>query len=188
MSPEARYEFLMADACSTYGLSVEPKTSKWYWRTVGTLLTVLSFGNLDFMGKFNTTFGNRIGVTPNWDRLTVGQKYVTLLHEVEHMKQYKTAGMGNIWLGFIICSVGYLLVPFPIGIAYVRARMEMGGYAQTIRAIIQLYGVDAAKRQKWFILSQFYGINYFFMWPFKKYMENWFDKTLARIVVEEGTK
>jgi hypothetical protein len=64
--------------------------------------------------------------------------------------------------------------------------MEMGGYAQSIRAIIQLRGVNAARANKERIVSQFTSVNYLFMWPFKDYMNSWFDDTVERIAAEEG--
>lgn len=184
-TPEERYKALLETANTQYGLVVEDKTTRWYWRWIGKLLTLLSLGNLDFMGSFNTTLGNRVGTVPGWESQSAGYKYYTLLHEVEHMRQYKAAGFGNLWLGFVISGFAYIFLPFPVGVAYVRARMEMGGYAQSIRAVVQLAGPTAAASMKPLIVNHFMGIDYFFMWPFRQYMNTWFDNTLAAIVAEE---
>jgi len=184
--PTELYDDLVKDATEKYGLVIEKKTTKWYWRVAGFLVTLLTFGKVDFMNHFYSTFGNRVGVTPSWDNIYTGAKYEMLLHEVEHMKQYKAAGFGNIWLGFFVAGFGYLFLPLPIGLSWVRAKMEMGGYAQSIRAIIQVYGVNAARADKVRIVHHFTSINYLFMWPFKKYMNKWVDDTIERIAAEEG--
>lgn len=186
MTPMERYNSLVAEATEKYGLVLENKADRWYWIFLGKILTVATFGKVDFMNSFFSTLFNRIGVTPAWATMSYGAKYEILLHEVEHIKQYKQAGLGNIWLGQVIAGIGYLLLPLPIGLAWVRTKMEMAGYAQSIRAIIQLYGVNAARADKERIVSQFTSINYFYMWPFKSYIENWFDDTVERIAAEEG--
>lgn len=186
MTPMQRYDSLVAEATEKYGLVLENKSDRWYWVFLGKLLHVATFGKVDFMNSFFSTLFNRIGVTPSWTNMTYGEKYEILLHEVEHIKQYKRAGFGNIWLGQIIAGIGYLLLPLPIGLALVRTKMEMDGYAQSLRAIIQLYGVNAARADKERIVRQFTSINYFYMFPFKGYMEDWFDDTVERIAAEEG--
>jgi hypothetical protein len=180
------YEELLLSAGNEFGLVIEPKTSKWYWRVAGYVLTVLTFGNLDFANRFFTTFGNRIGVTPSWDSMAVEERYIMLLHEVEHMKQYKKAGFGNVWLGFVIAGIGYLLLPLPIGLAWIRTRMEMAAYTQTVRAIIRVYGVNTARNEKTRVVSYFTSWSYLFMWPFKRYLESWYDDMLERVAAEEG--
>lgn len=186
MTPQERYDALYRNAVSAYGLVLEKKADKWYWKAVGALLGAISFGKIDFMNSFFTTFANRIGVSPSWDEMTVEEKYVMLLHETEHMRQYTVAGFGSIWLGFVLSGIGYLLLPFPVGLAYVRAYMEMQGYAQTIRGTVQMYGKATAEAQKDFIVRQFTSWNYLFMWPFPDYMNRWYENTLARILKEEG--
>jgi hypothetical protein len=186
MTAKERYDSLVAHATETYGLVLEPKAYRWYWVALGKLMSIITLGKVDFMNSFFTTIFNRIGVTPSWESLSYEDKYEVLLHEVEHMKQYTWAGFGNIWLGQVIAGFGYLLFPLPIGLAWIRARMEMGGYAQSIRAIIQLRGVNAARANKERIVSQFTSVNYLFMWPFKDYMNSWFDDTVERIAAEEG--
>lgn len=186
MDPTERYTRLLLAARKEYDLSIERKENHWYWRFLGKLMTIITFGRVDFMNDFFTTIGNRIGVAPSWDMLSTAERYEVLLHEVEHMKQYKRAGLGNIWVGLVIAGFAYLFLPFPIGLAWCRAKMEMGGYAQSIRAYIQLYGVPAALLEKQRIVNQFTSVNYLFMWPFRGYMERWYDETVKRIAKEEG--
>ena len=180
------YEELMQVATQEYGVVIEHKVDKWYWRAIGKLLHVITFGNVDFMNSFFTTFGNRIGTAVPWDALSSAEKYEVLLHELEHIKQYRSAGFGNVWVGFVLVSFAYLFLPLPIGLAWCRAKIEMGGYAQTIRALVRLYGARVAMSEKARIVEQFTSANYLFMWPFKRYMDKWYDSTLRKILEEEG--
>jgi hypothetical protein len=179
---------LLKDATEKYGLIIEKKADKWYWRTLGVLVSLLTFGKVDFMHRFFSTIVNRIGVPPRWDTMPPEAKYEILLHEVEHMKQYTAVGFGNIWIGTIIAGIGYLFLPLPVGFAWVRAKMEMGGYAQSIRAKIQVYGLAEAIAAKPGIIAHFTSIDYLFMWPFKRHLSRWYDETVARIAIEEGAQ
>lgn len=173
-------------AAEKYGIVIEHKAEKWYWRVIGKLLHLITFGNVDFMNSFFTTFGNHIGTAVPWDTLSYAERYEVLLHELEHVKQYKKAGLGNVWVGFVLVGFAYLFLPLPIGLAWCRAKIEMEGYAQSIRALVRLYGVRVARSQKGRIVEQFTSINYLFMWPFRGYMDAWFDSTLRNIAEEEG--
>lgn len=185
-SAEDLYSELLAAASKEYGLVIENKADRWYWRLAGYFLTVITFGNLDFANRFFSTFGNRIGVTPSWEGLHAKERYIVLLHEVEHMKQYKAAGFGSVWLGFVIAGIGYLLLPLPIGVAWIRTKMEMAAYTQTVRALIRVYGVNVARSEKARIVGHFTSWSYLFMWPFKRYVEAWYDDMLERVAAEEG--
>jgi hypothetical protein len=63
--------------------------------------------------------------------------------------------------------------------------MEWEAYEQSIRAIIQLEGVDAARGAKSWFISQFTSANYLFMWPFPKTVGKWYDDAVTRIAAEE---
>lgn len=167
------------------GVVIEPKTSKWYWKALAGILTALSFGNVDFSHGVTTTIGNRIGTPSDWDTWPAASKYEALLHEATHVNQYKKFGFGNAWIGIWPVGFAYLFLPFPVGIAYCRAIIERQAYAQSLRAIVQLRGVDEAVAAKSFFVKQFTDINYFWMWPFKSQVEKWMDDDLARIIAEE---
>jgi hypothetical protein len=171
------------------GIIIEPKASRWYWKVLAFLLTVISFGQIKFMDTSVTTLVNRIGTPSTWDPNDVENSYEVLLHESTHVRQYKKYGFGNIWFGAVVVGFAYLLLPFPVGIAYCRARIEWEAYEQSIRAIIQTYGVDAVKEpdMKAFFVSQFTSAAYLWMWPFPGQVSKWYDAAVARIAFEEGT-
>jgi hypothetical protein len=186
MTSTERYNMLLKDLLDD-GVVIEAKASKWYWKALAGLLFVISFGKIRFMETSVTTIGNRIGVPAGWD--TWGDdagRYEVLLHEAVHIRQYKRFGFGNVWVGVVPVGLAYLFLPFPVGIAYCRARLEWEGYEESIRAIIQLEGVTAAMDDKSFFVSQFTSANYLYMWPFKSQVEKWFDEAVRRIAIEEG--
>lgn len=180
------YTYLLISAHRRYGLRIEPKSSEWYWKVLGTLLSIITFGRSKFMTDFHTTLGNRVGVTPTWASYSDEQKYVTLLHELEHVKQFKSAGFGNVWLGVILGGFAYLFLPFPVGLAWFRMRWEKAAYEQTIRATMRTQGLEAALSLREHIVSQFMSVNYLWMWPFRNHLHRWFSDATYRIAKEEG--
>lgn len=185
MTSTERYNMLLKDLLDD-GVVIETKASKWYWRALAGLLFVVSFGKIRFMETSVTTIGNRIGTPSDWESWADFTKYEVLLHEAVHIRQYKRYGFGKVWLGIIPVGFAYLFLPFPVGIAYCRARLEWEGYEASIRAILQVGGLTAALESKYFIVSQFTSANYLYMWPFKSQVEKWFDEAVRRIAIEEG--
>lgn len=185
MDPTERYNMVLKSLLDE-GVTIEPKASKWYWRALSSVLFVLTFGKSRFMESATTTIGNVIGTPTMWDKYADAEKYETLLHEAVHIRQYKKFGLGNAWVGIIPVGFAYLFLPFPVGIAYCRAKLEQEGYEESIRAIIQTAGLTAALESKTFFVSQFTSANYLWMWPFKTNVEKWFDDAVRRIAVEEG--
>lgn len=185
MTPSERYNILLKDLLDE-GITIEPKASKWYWKAIASILLVISFGQIKFMESSTTTIGNVIGTPSSWESFPDASKYETLLHETRHIRQYKKFGLGNAWVGIIPVGFAYLFLPFPVGIAYCRAKLEQEGYEESIRAIIQLSGLTAALESKTFFVSQFTSANYLWMWPFKSNVEKWFDAAVRRIAIEEG--
>lgn len=171
-----------------YGLVIEPKESKWYWRVMGKIISALSFGKIDFMNNFFSTFGNKIGTTPSWDVYWIGSKYEIVLHEMEHLRQKKKFGLGSVWLGTFIMGFAYLFLPLPIGLAWCRAELEKQAFAESIRARIQTSGLDHAMSLKSVVVKSFTGVDYFFMWPFKNHISKWFDETVKKVLEEERVK
>lgn len=171
------------------GVTVEVKDKQWYWRAINVLLLIVSFGQMKtFMTDYHTTLGARIGVTPAFASRSAAEQYATLLHELQHIKQYRRYGFGNIWVGAVLCMIPYLFLPLPIGLAFCRAQMEKEAYRESIRAWVQCYGPEQAAHAKDHIVKQFTGVNYLFMWPFKSHMEKWYDDALEQIVAEESAR
>lgn len=185
MTAKERYNVLLKQLLES-GVTVEPKASKWYWKAMHYILLCISFGNINFLHSSVTTVGNRIGTFVGWSEMSYAVKYEILLHEAVHVAQYKRYGFGNPWLGLVPVGFAYLFLPFPVGIAWFRAKLEQEAYEESIRAIIQLAGVEAARYYKRSVVRQFNSVNYLWMWPFKRRVEKWYDSALARVMEDEG--
>jgi hypothetical protein len=80
-------------------------------------------------------------------------------------------------------AVLYVLLPLPMGLAYFRARFEKEAYAETIRAAAEVWGVQyprSAEHRK-YVIDQFMGPSYGWMWPFRRGLERWYDQILATL-------
>jgi hypothetical protein len=80
-------------------------------------------------------------------------------------------------------AVLYLLVPLPMGVAYFRARFEQEAYAESIRAAAEVWGAAYPRRPEYraYIVAQFLGPSYGWMWPFRRALERWYDRVLATL-------
>lgn len=84
--------------------------------------------NREFMTRFATTIGNRVYIPRSW----LGRDLRRLLvHEVGgHVRQCRACGLGiHPWVGFPIYMLLYMLVFFPLGLAWPRYRFELGADA-----------------------------------------------------------
>lgn len=177
----------LTDKLRAEGITIEPKANgRWYWQALGTLLTIVSFGQVDFWKSTTTTIGSFIGTPAAWNDYPYAVKYEILLHEAVHIRQYKKYGFGNAWIGLCVAGFAYLFLPFPVGIAWCRAKMEQAAYEESLRAIVRLQGADAAWRTKDYFVSQFTTVGYLWMWPFKSQVDSWFVAALTRIIEEEN--
>lgn len=143
-------------------------------------LVALTFGGMKhYLNGYQTTIGWTVYVTPDWDERDPRERYVTMRHELVHLRQfrrYTPLGMGLL----------YLLVPFPLGLAYFRARFEQEAYEETIRAAAEVYGIDyvCTPRFRERIVSQFLGASYGWMWPFSQNINAWYDRAVAKVQAE----
>jgi len=148
----------------------------WYW--------------FPFKGDYGVTLLNTIGLPDSWSTMSPASKVAMLLHEAQHVRQQLKLGRGNIYLGFLIQMVLYLFVPFPIGIAYCRAYLEMEAYKESIRGYYLMSGknllVINSSGMRANILKQFTGSRYFWMWPFKSHLNKWYDRIVEEVILEEG--
>lgn len=141
-----------------------------------------------FQGNYGITLLRTIGLPDNWDTRSYAAKAALLMHEAEHVRQQERLGFGNIYLGFFLFLVIYFFLPFPVVFSYGRAKLEMAGYKETLRGYYLAYGKGRFDLEylRGSILEQFTGRRYFWMWPFKRYMNRWFDRTVKEIQNEEG--
>lgn len=127
-----------------------------------------------FMTSFTTTIGYTVYVArSSWDSMSPEGRAAVLRHERVHMRQRRKYGM-------VLYTFLYLLFPLPGGLAYFRAKFEKEAYEETIRAAVD-YGWDVSDpgfRSR--MVSHFTGPEYFWMWPFRKSVEAWYDAAVVR--------
>ncbi len=174
------------------GYRVVRKSKSWVMH----LLNVFLFFTPDFMTRYTTTVGNTVYVPDRlWENHSM-RTLAILAHEARHVydKQKYSGilfGLGyllpqvlgllsllallaiwfsNYWLLALVAVV--FLAPIP---AYFRMLIERQGYLMSLCVARWTFGLDTAERQLDFILKQFEGPAYYFMWPFHTSLEEWFQ-------------
>ena len=140
-------------------------------------LCAITLGGMrSYLTSYQTTIGDTIYVTDDWDERDPDDRFVTLCHERIHLRQFRRYTV-------IGMAVLYLLVPLPMGLAYFRARFEKEAYAESIRRGAEVYGFEhvSAGDYRAHIVDQFLGPSYGWMWPFRGSIESWYDRVLASI-------
>lgn len=159
------------------------KEESWLMKLIAGFLYFITFGmQRTFQTEYITTIGCTVYVPDRWRLHSDIAKTIVLRHERVHMRQ-------RARLTLPLFTLLYLFLPLPGGLSYFRAKFEMEAYAETIKATVELYPNGAqlvlrsdAKRQ---MLSNFIGPAYFWMWPFRKYMERWYDDTVAKALASQ---
>lgn len=137
----------------------------------------LTLGRMrSYLDSFHTTIRKTVYVTADWDALDADQRYVTLRHEAVHLRQFRKLTLPGM-------ALLYLLVPLPMGLAYFRAYFEKQAYAETIRAAAEVWGLDTVRAPSYreYVIGQFTGASYGWMWPFRLGLERWYDQILASV-------
>lgn len=153
-------------------------------RFINALLVVISFGQQRrFMSSFITTVGYTVYVHDGWSGLSLVDRMIVLRHERVHMRQRVRYGM---WLFTFL----YLLCPLPACFAYFRAKFEKEAYEETLRAMVDLYpdglaqvGTEACRE---YVVGQFTGSSYLWMWPFRNRLDDWFTDVLVSIIAKRS--
>ena len=129
-----------------------------------------------YLTRYHTTLGQTVYVSDRWNSLSTDEKYILLVHERIHMRQFRQ-------YTFVGMALLYLFVPLPMGLAYFRSRFEKQAYEQTLYATARVYGKEKVHDPKLrqYILSQFTGPAYAWMWPFPRLLNRWYDGVLATI-------
>jgi hypothetical protein len=156
-------------------LRIVPKPESRFQRAIARLLKIVSFGQInDYLDGYHTTVGQRIYVTGDWEEIPRDRRYLTLRHELVHVRQFRRYSLP-------LMAILYVLLPLPAGLAWFRAHFEKQAYGEEIRAAAELFGIEhvraAGFRQN--IIEQFTGPAYGYMWPFRRAMERWYDRILA---------
>jgi len=156
---------------------IEKKNSS-LMKVINFVLKLITFGKMKtFMTNFVTTIGKKIYLPLEWENYSLDIKMEILRHERIHLRQTKKYGN-------FLFSVLYLFFPFPIGMAYFRKKFEQEAYEESLRTIYQIHGKNALKsvHLKERIISFFIDHHYFWMWPFRKSLDVWYDEVVERIL------
>jgi len=154
-----------------------PKASVWWMKVISVLLKIITFGQMiSFMSRYVTTIGNTIYTSELWDDNPPFMKAALIRHERVHMRQRKS-------MGSIRYALTYLFWPLPVVFAAGRKRIEMGGYAESMVAYTEYYGIEFVKltRIRERIIGEFTGSTYFWTWPFRKSIERWYDGVVSHL-------
>jgi hypothetical protein len=180
-----RYESLLSELKEEFPrFRLIHKSQSKFQKLIHNALKVVTFGQMrTYLSQYHTTLGQHIYVPDSWEEMSENSRYVTLCHERIHMRQFRTF----TWPGMTLL---YLLVPLPMGIAYFRARFEMEAYAESIRAGAEVWGDDyvLGDEYKKYLLSQFTGASYGWMWPFPAKIERWYQRALVAAGIEQPTE
>jgi hypothetical protein len=159
------------------GFEIIPKSKVWWMHALALFLKLLSFGHIiSFMSTYTSCIGRKVYVGSNWADKPFLEKAATLRHEAVHMRQREK-------MGFITYALIYLFLPVPVVFALGRRDLEMEAYEETLRAFAQYYGIESLREGhiRIRITDEFMGPNYFWMWPFRKDIDRWYDGVVARL-------
>lgn len=159
---------------------IKLKSDSRFMQVLDLLLLVVTFGMAHgFMSRYTSTVGNTTYVPSNWHELPSQSRAIILRHERVHLRQAREYG----WLAYAIL---YLFAPIPFGSARCRASFEREAYEETMRATHEYFGEEHLRRSRDYIVAQFVGAAYGWMWPCRAAVERWFDQTADRIVSKES--
>jgi hypothetical protein len=159
---------------------VVPKRRFWHQRAADIALRIVTLGGQRaYLSSYVTTLGHTIYVPDDFDDWAPGRAWEVLRHEAVHVRQFERIG----WVGMVLL---YGVLPLPLGLAWFRARLEMEAYTETLRAVADLEGMEAARSPRLHaeIIRRFTGPDYGWMWPFPKAVQRWIDAALATIEAE----
>jgi hypothetical protein len=159
------------------GFRIVRKDRSRFHRAIHYGLIAITFGRMrSYLDSFQTTIGKTVYVTADWDELPADRRYVTLRHEAIHLRQFRR-------LSLPLMALIYVLLPLPMGLAYGRARLEQEAYAESIRAAAEVWGPDYPRSDEYreYVIDQFMGPSYGWMWPFRSSLERWYDQILASL-------
>jgi hypothetical protein len=143
------------------------------------LLRVVTLGHqASFQTRYVTTIGRTIYLPTGWAERGDLDRYATLRHEAVHLRQFARYGL-------VGTSVLYLLPILPMGLAIGRARLEWEAYRETLRAVAETRGLEAARALEPNLVRQFTSGAYGWMWPFPRTIRRWVDAALREIALEQ---
>jgi hypothetical protein len=179
------YEQLLEDIRQEFpGFRVVRKSESWSQRAIHKLLVVVTFGAMTaYLDSYQTTIRRTVYVTDDWESTPFAQRYITMRHEREHLRQFRR--YTTPLMAFL-----YIFGPLPAGLSWFRAHFEKQGYAESIRAAAEVHGLAYVERHEFrgYVVQQFTSGSYGWMWPFPKAIERWYDGVLTEIRGRVGKK
>lgn len=149
-----------------------------FMRFIAWLITVCTFGRVKgFLDRYTTTIGQTIYLQTSWFEKPEWLRVATLRHERVHLRQQRRYGTVRFMFLYLFVS--------PLFFAYYRNKFEREAYEETIKAFMEYQGIQMLLKQKDWILDQFTGPVYGWMWPKRVSMEAWFYSTLNQILRKE---
>lgn len=157
----------------------------WFWTPLSWLLFIITFGQLnrdDFLNRFATTIGSYICIPARWSPESADG---VLAHECRHVTQFRWFGFGlHPLLGVPFMAFAYLLLPLPLGLAWMRYRLELDAdvvawkhlkvvFPETARELI----LSRAQRFATTVSSSAYG----WAWPRSRALKG-FEKAAEKIL------
>ncbi len=171
-----RYDALVTALRAEFpGFRIVRKDQSTFHKAIHYALIGLTFGRMrTYLDSFQTTIGRTVYVTADWDDTDPDQRYVTLRHEAVHLRQFRKFTVPGM-------ALLYVLLPLPMGLAWFRAYFEKQAYAESIRAAAEVWGPAYPRRAAYreYVIGQFLGPSYGWMWPFRSQLERWYDHVLA---------
>jgi hypothetical protein len=158
-------------------IRIVPKRDAKLQRVIDTTLRVLTFGGQStYLTHYVTTLGHTIYVPATWPDWPAGRRWEVLRHEAVHVAQFER-------LGWFVMTLVYVFLPFPVVLAYGRARLEWEAYRETLRCTADLEGLDAARDAGLHdeIVRRFTGPDYAWMWPFEDQVRRWIADEISAI-------
>jgi hypothetical protein len=166
------YEQLLQEIREEFpGFRIVRKVDSWTQRAIGGLLRVVTFGAQNaYLDCYQTTIRRTVYVTEDWERLPFAQRYITMRHEREHLRQFRRYTTP-------LMALLYVFGPLPVGLAWFRAHFEKQGYAESIRAAAEVHGLAHVESAEFraYVVRQFTSGAYGWMWPFPKAIHRWYD-------------
>jgi hypothetical protein len=156
-------------------------------KIIDRFLKIVTFGKMKtFMTQFITTYGDDIYTPDGWDDRDPLSKCITLRHERVHIRQKQRYFRKIKWLSFFWFSVRYTMWLLPAFLAMGRKLIEQEAYEESLRARAEYLGVDVLEDKEYrdHIVNHFLSANYFWTWPYRKAVEEWFDDTVLKIRFE----
>lgn len=159
------------------GFRIVRKSEAWTQRAIHQLLRVLTFGAQSaYLDSYQTTIRRTVYVTADWEAMSDAQRYITMRHEREHLRQFRRYTLP-------LMTLLYLFGPLPVGLSWFRAHFEKQGYAESIRAAAEVHGLEHVldRRFREYVVQQFVSGSYGWMWPFRRSIETWYDGVVTEL-------